>query len=304
MNLTELSRAVEQLLVSRNLRDMATLQTELEPGYCLRAAQTLGDARTVIIGTGFPVEATFETDGPLGAIALYRALSELGVDCHMACADPLASRLGDDFRVLKLEAFDVRSGKEEAQRNLARLQPDAVVSIERPGLAADQRYYNMRGEDISERCAVFDYYLSLAQCPSIAVGDGGNEIGMGKLSRQVAALSIVGAATSCDELIVADVSNWGAYALVGLLEAIHGEALLAKVTHTQTLAYLSALGSVDGVTRENTLTEDGLPAADGKALLQAIDDLLTAYRENSITGHAANSGAMLDPRGLLDEETG
>jgi hypothetical protein len=101
---------------------------------------------------------------------------------------------------------------------------------------------------------------------------------MGKLLREVSALDIRPAATSCDELIVADVSNWGAYALIAMLEVLSGQALLAQVTHAQTLAYLSERGSIDGVTRENTLTEDGLPAEAGADLLEQLQRLVLSYQ--------------------------
>lgn len=279
-NKAELSKAVEDLLVERDLRGMAKLQPALEPGYCLRAAEHLHAAQKVIIGTGFPVVDTFETDGPLGAIALYGALEALGKEVWLACAKPLAGVINDDFRVLELLAFDVDTGLIEAQRRLDELQPDAVVSIERPGLSSDNRYYNMRGEDISARCAVFDYYLSLADCPTIAIGDGGNEIGMGNVRSVVAALDIVAAATECDELLVADVSNWGAYALIAILGVLASRPLLGEVKHEATLSYLSDRGSVDGVTRQNKLSEDGLPVAAGEALLEKLASLCADSARN------------------------
>lgn len=277
MTLGALAQAIEALLVARDLRSMATLRPALHPGYTLRAAEILDRADSVIIGTGFPVGDTFETDGPLGAIALYTALESLGKTCHLACARPLAAAIADDYRVLELFAFDPEAGRREARERLAAIAPDAVLSIERPGLAADGHYYNMRGEDISPRCAVFDYYLALADCPTIAIGDGGNEIGMGKLATEVGRLDIQGAATGCDELLVADVSNWGGYALIAILEALHAQPLLAAVQHRQLLAYCSARGSVDGVTRANTLTEDGLPAEAGEELLAALRELVSRY---------------------------
>ncbi|MFK8041222.1 glutamate cyclase domain-containing protein [Congregibacter sp.] len=277
MNISKLTDSMEHLLVERNLRRMAELRPALESGYVLRAGRLLAEANTVLIGTGFPVLETFETDGPLGAIALYKALEQLGKSCHLACADPLANALKQDFEVLKLQAFDLDSARMEAESMLARLKPDVVISIERPGLAEDNRYYNMRGEDISTRCAIFDYYLTLTPGASIAIGDGGNEIGMGKLQAEVSALDIHGAATSCDELLIADVSNWGAYALVAILEALTQTPLLASVEHHDTLRYLSDRGSIDGVTRENTLTEDGLPASAGADLLSQLQQRLDEY---------------------------
>ena len=284
MTLQALSEAVEARLVERNPRRMAELRRALAPGYCLRAARYLHAADTVIVGTGFPVGDTFETDGPLGAIALYRALEALGKRCHLACARPLATALGEDFRVLELRGYDSASGCAEAQAVLAALKPDVVVSIECPGRAADGRYYNMRGQDISTRCAVFDYYLTQAPCPTIAIGDGGNEIGMGRVAGAVAALDIRGATTVCDELLVADVSNWGAYGVLTLLAALSGQPLLKQVDHEGLLVYLSQRGSVDGVTRENTLTEDGQPLEAGLNVLRDLNTLSAQARTESNTG--------------------
>ena len=71
----KISIEIEALLVSKNPRGMALLRPELEPGYILRAAKILNGCKgTVLIGTGFPVAGTFETDGPVGAISLYQAL--------------------------------------------------------------------------------------------------------------------------------------------------------------------------------------------------------------------------------------
>ena len=280
MTLDDLGAAIEALLVEKNLRHMEDLRSALPSGYYLRAAEHLHDARRVIIGTGFPVGETFETDGPVGAFALYNALTARGAECHLACASPLADTLGNDYRLLRLAAFDVESGKKEAADALGRLKPDCVVSIERPGLAEDDCYYNMRGEDISARSAVFDYYLKLADCPTVAIGDGGNEIGMGNAKEAVEKLAIRGAATPCDELLIADVSNWGAYGLIAMLDAMDQTDLLNGVDHLALLTYLSERDSVDGVTRENTLTEDGLPATAGQEILDELAALLARFRSS------------------------
>ncbi len=271
MNDTNLSQAIEELMVARNLRNMQLARAALRPEYYLRAARVLRDVRgTVIIGTGFPVTDTFETDGPVGAIALYHSLQALGAEPIIACGSPLSPALAADYRVLPLTAPDLAAATAEARARLAQLQPAAVVSIEQPGLAADGRYYNMRGEDITSRCAVFDPYMTLATCPTIAIGDGGNEIGMGNIAAAIGALDIRPSVTGCDELLVADVSNWGAYGLITLLATWSGRDLLAQISPLDILDYLSARGSVDGVTRQNTLTEDGLDAAEGIALIREL----------------------------------
>ena len=277
MNDLSLSQAIEELMVARNLRNMQLARAALPPDYYLRAARQLRDSHgVVIIGTGFPVTDTFETDGPVGAIALYNALQALGAEPIIACGPPLSDAIAADYRVLHLRARDLASAQEEAAAQLHRLQPTAVISIERPGLAEDGRYYNMRGEDITERCAFFDPFLTLASCPTIAIGDGGNEIGMGNIGAAIATLDIRAAVTRCDELLVADVSNWGAYGLIALLAKWSGRDLLADISPLDILDYLSARGSVDGVTRKNTLTEDGLAASEGIRMIQELR-ILTGF---------------------------
>ncbi|KGE04907.1 glutamate cyclase domain-containing protein [Pseudohaliea rubra] len=281
MTPTAFDDALEELLVFRNPRGMQSLRAALSPGYYRRASTLLAAARRVLIGTGFPVAGTFETDGPVGAMALYRALEQRGAQCWIACAAPLAAELEHEFRVLPLQATDRDAAREEAILRLAQVTPDAIVSIERPGLAANGRYYNMRGEDISADCGIFDSYLELAGCPTIAIGDGGNEIGMGKVADAVAKLSITPAATSCDELLVADVSNWGAYGLLAYFDLLEATDHLGTVRPRELLAFLSSRGSVDGVTRENTLTEDGMDPAAGEAIISELRALTAAAKREA-----------------------
>ena len=269
-----LSTRIENLLVARNPRGMQTLQAALEPGYYLRAAQLLQAASGyVLIGTGFPVANTFETDGPLGAIALYRAMETLGAKPVLVCGAPLADAIANDFRVHKITIGAPDISAREAQIALDDYQPSLVISIERPGMAADGHYYNMRGENISHACASFDYFLTLARCPTIAIGDGGNEIGMGNIADAVAQLNIIPAATRCDELLIADVSNWAAHGLIAMLSTLVGTDLLLDWDNLAVLQYLSDRGSVDGVSRENTLTEDGLGTEISEALIQDLRKL-------------------------------
>jgi hypothetical protein len=267
----KLSQKIEDILVARNLRGMKTVQPHLESGYCLRAAKILHECDGhVLIGTGFPVVDTFETDGPVGTIALYNALETVGAEPIIVCGRPLSEALANRYRVHEIRVGDHDKREHEALEALEKYQPQAIVSIERPGQAADGGYYNMRGESISPRTACFDTFMNLSECPTIAVGDGGNEIGMGKVSAALKDLNIVPAATSCDELIVADVSNWGAYGIISFLSVWHGSDLLKEINPLGILEYISELGSVDGVTRINQLTEDGLPVSEGESILREL----------------------------------
>src|SRR5918995_195414 len=56
-----------------------------------------------------------------------------------------------------------------------------AVAIERCGRSADGRPRNMRGVDVSPWTAPLDDLFLAGPWIRLAVGDGGNEIGMGKL---------------------------------------------------------------------------------------------------------------------------
>ncbi|MBO7276057.1 MAG: DUF4392 domain-containing protein, partial [Clostridia bacterium] len=119
---------------------------------------------------------------------------------------------------------------------------------------------------IAEHTAPIDRMFDLAQCPTVGIGDGGNEIGMGNLKDVIESkLSLVPCRTKVDKLIVATVSNWGAMALGGAMgylpsDSEHLEAYEACVRH----------GYVDGISKEVTLTEDGFDLSVGKALLEQM----------------------------------
>ena len=275
INETVLSKQIEDLLVSRNLRGMKTVQPALTSGYYLRAARILNQCKGhVLIGTGFPVVDTFETDGPVGAIALYQALETLGATPVIVCGPPVSQALMNEYRVHEIRVGEHQERTLEAFQALYTYNPNAVLSIERPGQAEDGGYYNMRGESISERTACFDTFIRNAKCPTIGIGDGGNEIGMGNIQDALKDLDIMASATQVDELLIADVSNWGAYGIIAFLSLWNNKDLLGEIKPIEILKYLSKLGSVDGVTRENELTEDGLPVSEGDSILAELRRLI------------------------------
>lgn len=258
-----LSQQIEDLLVARNPRGMQTIQSALSSGYCLRSAQMMTECSgNVLIATGFPVNGTYETDGPLGAVALYKVLSVLGVSPVLVCGEPLASAVKGEYQVCSmpvgLSAQTEACIESRVHQILEAYSPSLIITIELPGRADDGFYYNMRGIDISDQVIGFDDALSLADCPSISIGDGGNEVGMGNISERLSDLDIIPCATGCDELVIADVSNWAAHGIIAMLSKLMKKDFLGDWDNQQCLQYFAERGSVDGVTGEKTLTEDGL----------------------------------------------
>lgn len=283
LNFLALSQQIENWLVERNLRGMQQVQPHLRPGYLLRAARlfNLPAGSTVLIGTGFPVRSTldidtFETDGPVGAIALYQCAEHIGLNPIILCGDPLYSVLQPHYQCYPLSVNHYQQLPAIAEQALRQLKPSLVLAIERPGFSAKGRYNNMRGEDISERCASFDFFLTQARCPTLAIGDGGNEIGMGNVAAALSQLNITPSVTQCDELVIADVSNWAAWGIIAMLSLLRGQNLLANAKLLPLLTFLLEHGCIDGVTRQATLTEDGLPYQEGAALITRLQALVTA----------------------------
>lgn len=270
------SEALETLLVAHNHRGMRDVRATLKPGYLLRAADMIrGCTGRAYILTGFPVAGTFETDGPAGAMALYQLLLHCGAQPTILSDRPITDALSTDFRCAEL-ATGTRGEIAGAVSLLyEQAPPDLVISIERPGIAADGHCYNMAGDDISAACSSAEPYLELATCPTIAIGDGGNELGMGKAQAALSALNIRAAICDCDELIVADVSNWAAYALHALVQWLDNKPHHLALDIQEALAYLVAVGAVDGVTGLPTPTEDGFPATAGPHLLAEANTILT-----------------------------
>ena len=70
-----------------------------------------------------------------------------------------------------------------------------------------------------------------------------------------------------DELLIADVSNWAAHGLIAMLSILTQRDMLADWDNIAILNYLSERGSVDGISRKNTLTEDGLSSSISEQLV-------------------------------------
>ena len=270
-----LSTDIEAMLVERNYRGMADVREHMTPGYLLRAAQWISACTgRVYILTGFPIGDSFETDGPAGAMALYRLCQDLGSDPVILSDKQVVAALHEDFNCLPLPDGTVDDARAAADA-LYRSQPPALlIIIERPGSAADGRCYNMAGIDITARCVGAEPYLVQANCPTIAIGDGGNELGMGNVLNSLSKFNIQPSVSTCDELVIADVSNWAAYALCAVTRWLSDPEGGAEHRIQEDLEYLVARGAVDGVTGESTPTEDSFPAAEGERLTQAVHDTL------------------------------
>jgi hypothetical protein len=284
----------------------------------------------VAIVTGFLIPhaqpPAAETDGPLGAIFIARALTRIGFRIAMAtdefCRQPLEAGLEvcglrelvplitlpaagpawhtfaanewptflKRHQVTHLLALE-RAGPSHTPESLRR-QPGSKVhdqelfAAEVPAEHQD-RCHTMVGRDVTDFMAPAHLLFERARherITTIGIGDGGNEIGMGKIPWAVIRLNIPnGAVVACrvptDFLIVCGVSNWGAYGLAaGLMHLRHAPAkpYLFDPEREREVLHLMIQRSplVDGVRGKPTLTVDGLNFQRYAAKLQTIGALI------------------------------
>lgn len=285
--------------------------------------------RQVAIVTGFPVPNRHgihaETDGPPGAVVLADVLSALGMNITLVadetCSPVVAVALDaaglspDLLGVCPLEATAAWC-KEFLNRPLTHL-----ISIEHVGpnhtseslcrqtrrrppptedfetlvpVALRNRCFNMRGDPLDAFTAplylLFDgLSAALPDARSIGIGDGGNELGMGKFPWEDLHPLVPGGhgpqmvcRVATDWTIVSGTCNWGGFALAAAVALLRGrpelitnwtierqERLLQRLVHEA--------GAIDGVTREREATVDGLPFI---TYAQACDSIIAECLRN------------------------
>jgi D-glutamate cyclase len=262
------------------------------------AASALAEAPAPRVGliTGFYVPQgsppAAETDGPVGTALLAKGLTEVGIPCRLATDEPCRSACV--AALAGAGAIGVQVDATPVAETIAAWRGAGIthaISIERCGRSADGSPRNMRGVDIGAYTAPLDDLFAADPWETIAVGDGGNEIGMGSLPRGLIAQHVdlgetIACVTPARYLIVAGVSNWGAYALLGALAVLRAdwrERLLACLDETLDQAVLEATvnqgPAVDGVSRLRALTVDNLEMAIHHAKLREIRAVVeTAHR--------------------------
>jgi hypothetical protein len=273
----------------RDRRGVAVLASSLPVDFCTQAARfVLEHPGPVLIGTGFYIlsAGAAETDGPAGAIVLGCALEGLGSPVSYVTDEHAAPLLVPEVGGAPVHVFplaDAAASTAFAAKLLATVRPTLLVAIERCGRSRDGRYRNMRGRDISAQTAMVDE-LFLGHSATVGIGDGGNEIGMGSCYEAVLAVpSLVRdpCAVPVGRLVVAAVSNWGAYGLVAALSRLTGRMLLPTAhEHGELILRMASRGAVDGITGVRDGSVDGFSLQENLAVLE---ELREAERAESAT---------------------
>ena len=235
------------------------------------AAQSLQLARRVGIVSGFfiPKANAGETDGPSGAKVVGHALESLGVTVDYLTDE----RNAPLFRAIGL------TPQTDYEDYVKRCGPTHLLSIERAGRNDAGMYINMHGEDITDVTSPLDeLFLEAARLglSTIGIGDGGNEIGMGRVFAEtletVPRGKRIATVIPTDFCIAAGVSNWGAYGLAGALSVLAGRDLLPPSSDivSDIEAMVSRGGAVDGVSARAEATVDGLDLSHTISMIEGI----------------------------------
>lgn len=202
----------------------------------------------------------------------------------------LASSRGQ--RLSHLAAVE-RVGPSHTPASLAaqvRHGPPPRDAFERDVPSADRdRCHNMRGLVIDEHTApIHRLFEAVAarrpEIETVAVADGGNEIGMGCIPWEILQQAIArgpAGAIACripvKRLVLAGISNWGAYALGAAVAVLRKRSDLIRLwdiaSHRRLIeTMVFEAGAVDGVTGLQQPSVDGIALEPYLAVLAAIQE--------------------------------
>jgi hypothetical protein len=261
----------------------------------------LASGANALFLTGFriPPAGMPETDGLIGtailAFALVRTRAAVPV---LVCEPEVMPALAAAIRATGLATTDSAAraralpqtaallpfAKEDptpkttAARLAAEIDPGVCIAIERAGRNAQGQYHFAGGKNVTEAIAsVDDLFVEAAArgTPTLAVGDFGNELGMGAIADAVKAQTMAGGQCGCgcgggtaceiaaDLTIACAVSDWGAYALAAALSHLAGDASAYPTgeVYRRVLEATIAAGAVDGTSRLAIPHIDGISDA-------------------------------------------
>ncbi len=264
-----------------------------------------GDAVLILTGAGHGVNIPKgETDGPPGAAVLSLSMVKaLGAKIILVAEDDYMGPIVECCHTLGLssiehpfpKAHDL--AKVEAQKIFQQYDPRLVVSIERLGPNSNGIMHSLMGEDWSMfHGALHEVVLhaNSKQVPSIGIGDGGNEIGAGRIVERAMPYILNGEMCRCpcrggtacdirtDVFVVGANSNWAAYAIAACLsaqtktrEAFHNSKLERALIERCVSA-----GAKNGPSATPILAIDNVSIDADTAFVQLLDSALTDFLAN------------------------
>jgi hypothetical protein len=248
-----------------------------------------------------------ETDGPIGAAVLARAVA-MGLGaipvaiseseclaaleaCFSAAGLIPASvehlRSGRNRCAFMPFPVDASQAEAAARRLLDELKPAAIIAVERPGAGSDGEYHGGGGFTISSFTAKTDALFALAQergIATIGIGDLGNELGLGvvadEVRRHVPLGEVIAARLAADVAVIANISNWGAYGVAACLAALLGNEACFHDGEQEVRLIEACVraGAIDPVGGQLRPWVDGTDARANAALVDLLRSVLLLSR--------------------------
>ena len=277
--------------------------------------QNLSAGDAVIFGTGAgspPFMPQGENDGPMGTAALARALSDgVGAFPIVVCADHhiepvIASLKAIGLGVMDPEAArrkrlrvavvlpyskDDAEGRRQAAALLDEWRPKALVAIEKLGPNAKGQTNtatgNLGAAPDAKIYTLFDEARGRGIF-SVGIADGGNEIGSARIYDAVREIHPYGktcqdgcgagiaTVTPTDVLVMAAISNWGAYGVAAMVAFLlkRPELLHSAAMEDHMLLECTRAGAFDGGHGAPVLAMDGTPRDCGPALITILHGII------------------------------
>jgi hypothetical protein len=309
--------------VSRLL--MSVARAKIGAPLALTAASRLRDALNardrVLILTGFivPPWNIGESDGLIGTIVLGRALEvAFNVQPVIVCEPEIFPPLEAGFRAAGMLVYysfedardlphsvvllpfpkDENAARAEATRLGDAIRPSACIAVERPGRNPKGQYHFAMGRNVTEWIAPVDYLYEEVMrrgVLTVAIGDFGNELGMGPIGETVRAETPAGADCGCpcgagtacmigsDVPVTCSVSDWGAYAIAAALSYLTENAFAfpSGDFYRRILAATVAGGCIDGSSTYAIPYIDGIGDAYNVRLVEMLADAVAYPRDKT-----------------------
>lgn len=290
-----------------------------EAPLTLTAAQRIMEAMrpgdTALITTGFIVlpKRLQETDGPLGAASLARALSIAfnarslllieeqskgiltetlhGIGMNTATVEKAGIAGSKRSAAVLGFPLELKDAVEEAKRVLDEYKPSLVFAIEKAGRNIKGEYHTMRGMNITPFHAKIEPLIEEARkrgVLTVGVGDGGNEVGMGSIREAVETFvpyarvcecpckGGIAAESKVDVLVASAISNWGGYGIEACIAYLTDKPEVLHTPQLEESMLKSAVdaGAIDGVTSRAELSVDNAPLPLHLSLMNMLHALI------------------------------
>lgn len=298
-------------LTARNITPAlydAARQLQGEPLTYLAARALLDKVeprQSVILCSGFfdPPSMIDEGDGPVGAALLAKALC-VALDAtpvfltevaNMGRMTALAQAMGLEIvehRLARTTPFKAsiyplpiqpEAAEREAKRLLDETGPAAFIAIEKPSPGTNGHYHTGLGLCVSDVIGKVNFVVEEAArrgVLTIGLGDGGNEVGMGKILDAVQEIvptgKKIGATVSTDILVVGAVANWASYAIEACLAAaLHApEVLHSAAEEARAMDAAARAGLIDPSTGAANGWIDGTPPICSASVLELLRQMV------------------------------